>query len=386
MFGILVFFGGIAAATNARIHPTMPNLERVAAALSPGSALLAATLDVDSAVASAEDACPVDPGTDGTGTDGTGTDSTGTDSTGTDGTGTDGTGTDSTGSDGTGAEGTAPDGGGSSTDGHGDGAGTDGGGSGGAGTENPGGEATTGFPDASSTGPADESALVPAQSIKVTQDGAVIENVHITGMVTVDANDVVIRNVKITATGLYGIRSMPGRRGLVVEDTTIVGVTDNCSAAIAPNRYTARRLDISACRDGLKVGTDTTVEASYIHDLRMVAGSHADAIQAVGGNNIRIAGNRIEGPWRAQTSALILQADIAPLSNLVIENNLLSGGTYTMYIKAKSSQPPPSNVTVSGNVWIKNSYKFGSHSTPGAQILWSNNHFDDGSDYAYHSR
>ena len=56
-------------------------------------------------------------------------------------------------------------------------------------------------PGPDNTGPYDESILVPSGSITVTQNGAVIENVSVTGSIVVKASNVTIRNFRIDGQG-----------------------------------------------------------------------------------------------------------------------------------------------------------------------------------------
>ncbi|MGE3327833.1 MAG: hypothetical protein AB7N61_20780 [Acidimicrobiia bacterium] len=239
------------------------------------------------------------------------------------------------------------------------------------------------FPSAGTTGPDAGVRLRPSSSFQIVEAGTVIENVEVTGQIDVGANDVTIRNVKINATGLYGVRSLPGMTGLVIENVEIVGVTEKCSAGVAPNQYTARRVEVSGCEDGFKVGNNTTIEGSWVHSLRYSGGAHNDAIQAVGGSNIQILRNRLDGPWQAQTSAMILHSDLLPLEDVRIAENLISGGTYSLYVKAKPGMPEPRDVVVEDNVWIRDSYKFGSHNQTGAGVTWRGNRFEDGTSYSY---
>ncbi|MDB4278392.1 hypothetical protein N9917_02180, partial [Deltaproteobacteria bacterium] len=61
-------------------------------------------------------------------------------------------------------------------------------------------------PWAHNTGPSDRSALTPSGSLKVTTDGAVLEDLDISGLVRIQANNVTLRNFRINATGTsYGI-------------------------------------------------------------------------------------------------------------------------------------------------------------------------------------
>ena len=87
--------------------------------------------------------------------------------------------------------------------------------------------------------------------------------------------------------------------------------------------------------------------------VRNHSSPHPDAVQSVGGSNITIRNNRLEGPWQAQTSAIIFKADFAPIRNAVIEGNLLSGGTYSLYVLSTSKY------AVGGDVSVRATCSFG---------------------------
>ncbi|NED99609.1 right-handed parallel beta-helix repeat-containing protein [Phytoactinopolyspora halotolerans] len=251
--------------------------------------------------------------------------------------------------------------------------------------DNPNPPSVNGFPDESNTGVQDDTQLKPSGSLTSTRDGQVIENLEITGSITVEHNNVTIRNVRIHSTGHYGI-SIPAARagnvsGLVIEHSELIGVSGERSAGIAPfGSWTARHLDISAFEDGIKVGSNQTIENSWIHDLHTPPGSHSDGIQSTGGTNVTIRGNRIEGPWQGQTSAIIIQSNNGPVDTYTIENNLLSGGTYTLYLRDKGTgHGAPRNITVTNNTWTNNSWAYGPTSTDqGPNWTWNNNHTDTG--------
>lgn len=202
-----------------------------------------------------------------------------------------------------------------------------------------------GFPDASTTGVPAGSALRPSGSVTVTDDGAVLENLHITGTVRVNASDVTIRNSLIDNTGRYPIQIGAGARNLLVEDSTIDG-NGQASVAILAGEYTLRRVDVFAVQDGPRIGGDNVViEDSWIHHLHRVPGGHHDAIQVhPRGTNIVIRHNRIEAynpdtgdPMNAAIQIGSLSA--GPMIGLVVEDNYMNGGNYTVNSVKSSNHP-----------------------------------------------
>jgi hypothetical protein len=241
-------------------------------------------------------------------------------------------------------------------------------------------DAGTAFPDAATTGVADDARLSPSGSLVIERDGEVVENVDVAGTIKVRANDVEIRNVRITTgSALYGIEIASGSTGTMIEDTAIIGSGD-CSAGIVHGDYVARRIDVKGCVDGLRVGGASTLIAdSYIHDQVKIPDSHNDAIQSLGGTNIVLRGNRIEGPYQDSTSAVLLQANMDELSDVVIDGNHLSGGSYALYIQFKDGREPPQRVQIVNNVWAEDSFLHGPASVGDAvDIEWSGNTYSDG--------
>ena len=196
-----------------------------------------------------------------------------------------------------------------------------------------------GRPWAHNTGPSDPDALEPSSSRRITTDGAVLENLDIDGTVTIDADDVILRNFRIAATSWYGIQIEAGHRGIVLEDGEIYGMR---SAGILGAGFTARRLHIhDSDGDGIKAqgsGGSTLVESCFIEKLGMADGAHADGNQTRGGSDITFRGNNIYMPKPGTPSypgapyksnaTFMLQLDV---SDFVIENNWLTGGNYTIY-------------------------------------------------------
>lgn len=247
------------------------------------------------------------------------------------------------------------------------------------------------------------SQLTPKTGTLKPGDNEVIENFDLTGNIDVVGKNVIIRCGRIRTAGDYGITSSNRVGSYVVDGVEIQGVStsgSNSAAIVHYGTWTAKRVNVWRFRDGIKVGTNQTVEDSWIHDLWKTDGSHNDGFQSVGGSNVKILRNRIEGPYQSSTSALILGSDGGPLSNYTIDDNFLSGGGFTIYIGGPMGMPTPQNMKVRNNVFngyttggccgakanddTRNSWLFGTNSfrlnwpagDPGAE--WSGNTFIDG--------
>jgi len=223
----------------------------------------------------------------------------------------------------------------------------------------------------------------------ISTDGAVIDYEEISGGggLNINAKNVTIRCVKIDArfSDRYGINCFSGEcAGLLVENVDITRCTSACATArgAAGNPSIWRRVHLhNTQKDVLKLESYAILEDSYLHGYSPVAGSHNDAIQTAQGSHIEVVGNTIEGPTREQTSAYLMKSDFGKIDDVLIENNLLSGGTYSLYVY-DGGHGVPTNVSVINNVFVKNSYKYGSHSVQAKSSTcfeWSNNRFGDNS-------
>lgn len=198
-----------------------------------------------------------------------------------------------------------------------------------------------GFPDASSTGVQSGVNLRPSGSIHVTQDGTVIDGRHVSGTITVSADNVTIRNTLIQGGGdRYPIRLTDGATNTLIEyvevdnqGSTGIGIFIGSSASHTTVRY----VDIHSAEDGIRIqGDNTTIEYSFVHDLARQSGGHHDSIQIRSGDNITIRGNNlqayvasIDDPMNAAIQIGSLVGDDR-ISNLLVINNLMNGGNFTI--------------------------------------------------------
>jgi hypothetical protein len=193
----------------------------------------------------------------------------------------------------------------------------------------------TGFPGSANTGVPAGTVLTPYTGPgAVTAAGTVITGKTI-GCIDIDAQNVVIRNSKISCGGDYYAVDVGDGASLLIEDSDVDCQSRNANGFGRMN-ITAHRVDISLCENGLSVAHDVTVEDSYIHDLYMGGGAHADGMQfEQAAGNVTIRHNTIFGVGSngaLGTSAFI--ADYPGHHDWLVENNLFGGGAYTVYCVA----------------------------------------------------
>ena len=180
-----------------------------------------------------------------------------------------------------------------------------------------------GFPDASNTG-ARGSLRVVVGDRSVTKDGTVLENLEIHGSLTIDADDVLVRNVKVVSDDYWPVRA--NGRGVRLVRSTFVGTAE--SQASLTGHFVGRRLDLSGAGDGARMSGGRLVD-SYIHDLADFDGAHNDGIDAFG--PVKILHNTILVAMD-QTSAIMLsEYGSTPDSNVLVKHNLLGGGGFSFY-------------------------------------------------------
>ena len=169
-----------------------------------------------------------------------------------------------------------------------------------------------------------------------TEDGAVVENLLISGSVDINGDNVTVRNNRITVGGetwAVGLRhatgaliqnneiGVPGTPRLMVGIKDIYG--DSTGTRVEAN-------DISNVSTGVQI-FEGLIEGNYIHDLAMVEGDHVNGTTSNGGiGQLTIRGNSIFNHF-AQTDAISLFQDFGVEANRLIIGNLVAGGGYAIY-------------------------------------------------------
>jgi len=82
---------------------------------------------------------------------------------------------------------------------------------------------TNAWPDATNTGVPAGVTLTPSGDVIITQAGAVVSGLNITGSVYIRADNVTLENCKITSGGWAGVTIDSGVKGAVVQNCTIDG-------------------------------------------------------------------------------------------------------------------------------------------------------------------
>ena len=193
-------------------------------------------------------------------------------------------------------------------------------------------------PGPSNTGVPAGTTLTASDSITIDTDGMVVEDLDIHGTITILADDVTIRRVRITTGDYYPIRYFDeDNRGLVVEDSEIIGTSGDVTSAIAFAHYTARRLNVHGMADGFKADEDVLIEDCWVHDLSNGPTEHNDAVQSTGGSGVTIRHSDLSGASNAAVQAGPVGTAIV---DLTIECSWLSGGGWTIQVRGEGALAP----------------------------------------------
>lgn len=253
-----------------------------------------------------------------------------------------------------------------------------------------------GYPDETNTGIQSGVTLTPSGSITVDTDGAIIENLDITGTIKIEADNVTVRNTRITSPGSsrYTVNLNDNVKNLQFEDCEIIVGNVLGNKVIAPRSgvdYSFRRCDLSGGEDLIHPSSNGVIEDNYFHNLQYVPTGHNDTVQVLGGANTVVRHNTMlvyDGPidgfpdtGRTFNAALMIGNLRGNFSNFEFSDNLINGGNFTInanWGSVDDGQFSASNIriinnrigcdfrfgpiasdtadyaTVSGNVWDKN--------------------------------
>jgi hypothetical protein len=242
-----------------------------------------------------------------------------------------------------------------------------------------------GYPDATNTGVQAGITLKPSGCITARTAGQVIENVVIDGCtISVEAPNVIIRNVKITQTSvdMWAIIIRSGSAN--ISNVEIAG-RDNTTRSVeyailsqTDSPVTVDKANLHHCADCIQ-GERMTVTNSYIHDLANPPDAHVDGFQCNGECEVTLRHNTILNEW-SQTSAIALFADFGTPRNSVIDNNLLAGGGYSLYAGTDRA----TGIKVTNNRFARAFYSNGGYWGPacdyannGIGNTWTGNIWDD---------
>jgi hypothetical protein len=204
-----------------------------------------------------------------------------------------------------------------------------------------------GFPDATTTGVPSGTVLKPSGDLVLNKPGVLIEGLDIKGSVVINADNVTLKNCKISDDGFDVVLIKPGVTGAVVQNCDISNKSAGGQCIAGQGTFIAN--NIHDCADGIDVrGDNTIIKDNYIHNMSGKENSHFDVIQAIGGfSNLSIEHNSLINE-HDQTSAVFLGTHFGAVDRVILDRNLLVGGGYTVYI-TEDKGTPLTNVVFTNN-------------------------------------
>jgi hypothetical protein len=172
--------------------------------------------------------------------------------------------------------------------------------------------------------------------LTITTPGAVISGRDVTGHIEVDANNVTIKDSRITTNQYFGVSTGQGFGGTTITDVTVIGSTaagGRCDAGIQGGSFHATRVNVSNCSDGFHLTGSGSVVDSYFHHPYFTASSHNDGIQVFSGTGLVIRHNTIDMGGPKGNSCIFVQPTSGVIKGVTVDSNLLDGGGFTIYIE-----------------------------------------------------
>ena len=208
---------------------------------------------------------------------------------------------------------------------------------------------TGGKPGPSNTGVPAGTVLSKRGDVTVTTAGTVLEALDVTGTIYVKAANVTIRRCRVNGSGPCAIWVQSGNA--IIEDCEVLGAENG----IGFGEWVGRRLNIHGTYgDGVKLGSNTTLQDSWIHDLTPAAGAHADGAQVQSGvTNLMVRHNTIDlSTTGASNAALFIAPDLGPSTPgpVTITDNWLDGGNFTLFcVDGNNGQYFIGGITITNN-------------------------------------
>lgn len=193
------------------------------------------------------------------------------------------------------------------------------------------------YPDETVTGWTPEGVVTSLDGNQsVTIDNMVLEDVDIDGCLSIQADNVIVRRVRVRCTGARGITVLGTA---LIEDVTVDGLDEGDVGVFVQGAAEMRRLDVHGFQSGVKFDSaeDSSIEDSYIHaPVPCATPADDDAliygIAVITSDRITVKHNHIDrGGDDTCTGATPIQGAhtlyLQAADDSVIEDNLINGGS-----------------------------------------------------------
>jgi hypothetical protein len=179
----------------------------------------------------------------------------------------------------------------------------------------------------------------------ITRDGAVINGLSVSGSIIVQANNVTIRNSRITASGGFAIHEPNGYGGLTVKDSEVSG-GDIYAGGGKGAMNTFARLYMHDCGECIQYDASITDSYFYVSGHKC----HCEAIYDSDGT-VNVQHTTFMNPHE-QTADVFMDVGSpgqACDDHLTINNSLLAGGGYMVYPCGEAGSAGSSTTVITNN-------------------------------------
>jgi hypothetical protein len=184
----------------------------------------------------------------------------------------------------------------------------------------------------------------------------VISGENITGVMTINANNVTLKRCRLIGDDAYGVVVNPGKTNFLLEDCLLVPNSGPTHTAIRLGTgTTVRRCFIdNGFEDGFLITGDNAVIIDNYAEFTLNPGApHHDGLTNDGeGNNTTVRHNTFWMPFTTGTTGcVIFDTFWANIIGVTIDHNYIYGGTYgiRVYRHGSGSGTFVQNVTVTNN-------------------------------------
>ena len=219
------------------------------------------------------------------------------------------------------------------------------------------------YPNATNTGVQAGTNLTTYNGqLTLSTPGQVVSGLIITGGVQITASNVTLKDciIEVPNSANWNVGIAGGLTGVVLQNCEIVGAGTSGTLGSygiyvqGNSQVTINAVNIHDVGQGLVLNDGQVIlENSYIHDLNAGSGTHYEDVGYFGAAksstfSLNIQNNTLINQHN-QTAAVFLQNYFGGLNNITVNNNLLVGGDYTIYVDGSASSAPVSNVSITNN-------------------------------------
>ena len=219
------------------------------------------------------------------------------------------------------------------------------------------------YPNASNTGVQPGVSLTTHNgSMTLNTPGQVVSGLIITGGVQITASNVTLENciIEIPANGNWNIGVAAGLTGVVIKNCEIIGAGSAGPVGTygiyvqGNSQVTINSVNMHDVGQGLVLNDgQVTLENSYIHDLHSGSGTHYEDIGYFGAAKSSTFSLDLENNTlinqNIQTASVFIQNYFGAVNNVTVNNNILVGGDYTIYVDGSASSAATTNVSITNN-------------------------------------